>query len=278
MKRMKRYTLYIIYMLLSLTANAGEWEDSLQRTAAKDARVVERMYLFGVGSSSQLDTYLTPLRYTGIQGSFLMRINRQTHWAGGRVHYQGTFQGAFSHTRDAAQHGEEWGAHVGYTAGWHYAWTMPRNITLKAGGLLGADGGFLYNSRGSNNPAQGRFRLDLLASVGVDYILPLRWKKLKLSYQADMPLLGVMFSPQYGQSYYELSIGNRDHNVCCAWPGNGFNLRQTFLLDVPFRYFSLQAGYLWDVRQSHVNNIKMHDISHSFLIGFSKRFSLIKNR
>lgn len=274
---MKRHTLYIIYMLLALTVNAAELGDTLQRTSSADARVVERMYLFGIGSSSQVDTYLSPLEYTGIQASFLSRINRQTRWAGGRVHYQGTLLGAFSHNRTKSKHGEEWGGHVGYTAGWHYIWPLPHNLTVKAGGLLGGDAGFLYNTRGSNNPAQGRFRIDLMASAGLDYTFALRRKKMKVSYQADMPMLGVMFSPQFGQSYYELSIGNRDHNVCCAWPGNGFNLRQMLLVEIPFRYFSLQAGYLWDVRQSHVNSIKMHDISHSFLFGFSKRFSIIKN-
>lgn len=273
---MKRYTLYIIYVLLGLTARAAAPGDTLQ-SASSDARAVERMYLFGIGSSSQVDTYLTPLEYTGIQGSFLTRINRQTHWADGHVHYQGTFLGAFSHTRDARKHGEEWGAHVGYTAGWHYVWTLPHRWTLRAGGLLGGDAGFLYNMRNGNNPAQGRFRFDILASAGASYTWIVRQRKINFSYQADMPLLGVMFSPQFGQSYYELSIGNRDNNICCAWPGNGFNLRQMLLVEVPFRYFSMQAGYLWDVRQSHVNNIRMHDISHSFLFGFSKRFSIIKN-
>ena len=274
---MKRYTLYIIYTLLVLTASAAELEDTLQHHVSTEARAVERMYLFGIGTSNQLDTYLTPLEYSGIQGSFLTRINRQTRWADGHVHYQGTFLGAFSHTRDARKHGEEWGGHVGYTAGWHYVWEMPHRWTLKAGGLLGADAGFLYNMRNSNNPAQGRFRIDVIASLGAGYTWIIRQRKIRFNYQADIPLLGVMFSPQFGQSYYELSLGNRDHNVCCAWPGNGFNLRQTLLVEYPFRYFSLQAGYLWDVRQSHVNNIKMHDISHSFLIGFCKRFSVVKN-
>lgn len=273
---MKRCTLFIIYILLGLTPYAAEPSDTLQSTLPA-TRAVERLYLFGIGSSSQLDTYLSPLEYKGIQASFLSRINRQTHWANGNLHYQGTFLGAFSHTKTASKYGEEWGAHVGYTAGWHYVWTLPNHLTLKAGGLLGGDAGFLYNARNGNNPAQGRFRLDVLASVGASYKLAIRQKNVLFSYQADMPMLGVMFSPQFGQSYYELSIGNRDNNVCCSWPGNGFNLRQTLLVEIPFRYFSLQAGYLWDLRQSHVNNIKMHDISHSFLFGFSKRFSIIKN-
>jgi hypothetical protein len=37
----------------------------------------------------------------------------------------------------------------------------------------------------------------------------------------------------------------------------------------------IRAGYLCDIRQSHVNGIKMHDRSHSFMIGFVRHFRVI---
>lgn len=244
----------------------------------ENPREVARSYLFGIGQSSQLDTYLSPLNYKGVQVSFLSRIDRQTHWAGGRLHYQGTFQGAFTNVKDRLKMNEEWGAHVGYDAGWHYHWTPSQHWTLMAGGLIGTDLGFLYNTNGGNNPAQARFNIDISLSAGATYHLRIRKTTLPISYQADLPLMGIMFSPQFGQSYYELSRGNRDHNVCFTYPINAFSLRQMLWVDVPFRYFDLRAGYLWDVRQSHVNSIRVHDISHSFLLGFVKHFSIIKHK
>ena len=38
------------------------------------------------------------------------------------------------------------------------------------------------------------------------------------------------------------------------------------------RHMVMRAGYLCDIRQSHVNGIKMHDRSHSFMIGFVRHF------
>lgn len=273
-----RHILITLFFSIGIIAqsSAKTTEPSGSQSESDAPRYAERTYLFGIGRSSQLDTYLSPLDYKGIQASFLSRIDRQTKWADGRIAYQGTFQGAFTKVEDASKKGEEWGAHVGYDAGWHYQWQLPHNFQLKAGGLIGTDLGILYNLRNSNNPAQGRLNVDLSLSAGAAYTFRVRHTDLRLSYQADMPFLGVMFSPAFGQSYYELSIGNRDHNVCCTYPGNAFSVRQIVLFDVPFRYFTLRAGYMCDVRQSHVNSIRVHDISHNFLIGFAKRFSLAK--
>ncbi|MCF0197283.1 MAG: DUF3316 domain-containing protein [Bacteroidaceae bacterium] len=275
-------TLLLALMLTSMACHANKvTNDSTanvtgERPLMESERIAQRSYLFGIGKSSQLDTYLSPLDYRGPQVTFISRIDRPTKWANGNVHYQGTFQGAFTWVKDQSQRGEELGGHVGYDAGWHYVWQMPHRVTLKAGGLIGTDIGFLYNLRNSNNPAQGRLNVDLSASVGAGYTFRIRRTDINLSYQADIPFFGVMFSPQFGQSYYELYTGNRDHNVCCTYPGNAFSIRQMVMVEIPFKYFNLKAGYLWDVRQSGVNNIKVHDNSHSFLIGFAKRFTLIK--
>jgi hypothetical protein len=105
------------------------------------------------------------------------------------------------------------------------------------------------------------------------YKFQLWQQELSLRYQANMPLLGIMFSPQFGQSYYEIGAGYAKGNVCFSQPGNAFSLWQQLTLDIPVgKYVVLRTGYLCDIRQSHVHGIKMHDRSHSFMIGFVKHF------
>lgn len=233
-------------------------------------------YLFGIGSAHQLDTYLSNMNYTGYQFSIVRETLRMTHLANRKISFQTLWQGTFSHSTNHFSTSTYWGGHIGYDALWHYNWTPLPGLRLMAGGAIGADAGFLYNSRGGNNPAQGRFNIDLSASVMAIYRFRLWGKDLGLRYQANMPVMGVLFSPQFGQSYYEIGQGHLNGNVCFSHPGNAFCLWQQLTLDVPLtRHFTLRAGYLCDIRQSKVHNIKMHDRSHSFMIGFVTHFRKI---
>ena len=83
-----------------------------------------RSTLFGVGFSNQLDTYLSPMEYTGFQLSFLTARERMTHWADGNLSFQSLLQGAFSHTKNPARTATAWGGRLAYDAGWHYHWRL----------------------------------------------------------------------------------------------------------------------------------------------------------
>ena len=94
-----------------------------------------------------------------------------------------------------------------------------------------------------------------------------------------MPFVGLMFSPNYGQSYYEIfSLGHYDHNVCFTWPGNAPCFSQLLSADIPLGAGTLRVAYRCDIRQSHVNSLKSHTWSNLFMIGFVKHFRLVKRR
>lgn len=230
-------------------------------------------FMVGVGSSHQLDTYLSPRNYDGFQISLLRETLRMTGMCNGLISFQSIWQGTFSNTENSSGTATDWGGHIGYDALWHYNWMPLPGLRLMVGGAVGADAGFLYNSRGGNNPAQGRMGVDISASIMAVYKFRLWGQRLGMRYQANMPLLGVMFSPQFGQSYYEIGEGHTNGNVCFSQPANAFSFWQQLTLDMPIgKYIVLRTGYLCDIRQSHINGIKMHDRSHSFVIGFVKYF------
>ena len=116
------------------------------------------------------------------------------------------------------------------------------------------------------------------ATIGVDYV-QLGRQPLIARYQLDLPLVGLKFSPNYGQSYYEIfELGHYDHNICLTHPFNAFSSRHLITLDIPFRHTTLRVGYLCDIRQSHVNELKYHSYSHAFLLGVVRHLTIQKPR
>ena len=91
---------------------------------------------------------------------------------------------------------------------------------------------------------------------------------ITVNYQMRMPWLGMMFSPNYGQSYYEIfNRGNYDHNVM-AYSFCPLQLRQQLAIDISVAgRTSLRIGYLNDIRQAKPNNLKQHHYYNAATIG-----------
>lgn len=262
----------LLLFLFSLTSWAEQ--NTLEPVAQRSPTA--RTFLLGIGSANQLDTYLSPMEYRGMQVSFLTQSERMTHLAQRHISFQSTFLGAFTSTDNPAETASYTGGRLAYDAGWHYHYSPLANLDLKGGALIGTDLGFLYNDRNGNNPAQGHFSLDLSLSAGAAYQFRLWRLPVKASYQADLPMVGLMFCPEFGESYYEISQNGVGHDILCAHPGNALNFRQMLAVDFCLSRITLRVGYLNDVRQRDARSLKYHDISHSFMFGIVRYFQLMK--
>lgn len=265
----------MLLIALGTFLSVGAQEDSLRAT-----RYVMRSTLFGVGHSNIFETYLSPLEYTGTEVRFLHESMRMTRLLGGKVSGQSLIQVNASYNKNISQTAEMYAGLVNWSYALHYQFRMNDDkLKILVGPMLDLNGGVVYNRRNSNNPAQAKAYGGLGASGMLIYKFRIARYPLTVRYQANLPLLGVMFSPEYGESYYEIfSLGNGGRNVVFTSLHNNPSLRQMVTLDFPIHNVTMRVGYVCDIQQSKVNNLKSHAYSHNFMIGFVRNLYLLRGK
>ena len=268
-RRVGRLQLAISFLLLALPANS-------QELTANSQKVITRSTMVGFGSTNILDTYLSAEHFKGSGMSFVTTIERQRpdrHWSTVMEH-----EANLSTTKDRSKTQQELEGAYNFYWGKLYSWQLLDNcLKLQAGGLVNASLGFIYNTSNGNNPAQARAHLNVMPTGVATYQFNLWRKQFTARYELSLPLCGIMFSPNYGQSYYEIfSLGNYDHNAVPTTFVSAPEWRQMLTLDVHlWKSGTLRIGYLGNMQQAKVNNLRQHVYTHRLLIGFTKQFSIV---
>lgn len=266
--------LYIIIQALPTFGKVGEESDSLQAN-----RYVTRATMYGVGHTNVFDTYLSPQEYRGIDFRISRETMRMTKLLDGNVSVQSFFQANLGYSHNRADNNNTFSGLVNWNYGLHYQFRLTNNFKILAGALGDFNAGFVYNLRNSNNPASARAYINLDASTMAIWHLKIKSYPFVLRYQANLPVMGVMFAPEKGQSYYEIfTLGNSSGVVQFTSLHNQPSLRQMLSIDLPIHYSKLRISYIADLQQSHVNEIKTHTYSHVFMVGFVKDMYLIRNK
>jgi len=239
----------------------------------------------GLGPTHLLDTYLSQENFRGSGFTFLSTTERY----GSYVTYDAwhtliQHQLSLSTANDRSGLRDElqgdYSFFVGRLREWQaFTWHNYHNaIHFQAGALLNGNLGFIYNTSNSNNPAQARLSLNLMPVVAADCHVNLFKRRLVTRYELALPLVGLTFSPNYGQSYYEIfSLGNYDHNIVPTTFISAPNFRQQLTIDYQlWRNASLRIGYLGDCQQLRVNNLKSHVVHHRFMVGYVRSLTHVK--
>ena len=219
--------------------------------------------MIGMGYAGILDTYLSAEKYNGTDVRYISTLTKPTRWS--NIHQTFLNEGLFVIVSNRADNNDELGGMYRFQYHLRRQWAWANGFSLEAGGGIGAELGFLYNTRNSNNPAQAYAALQLLPSAAASQRIRVFNWPVRLRYEASVPLLGLAFSPNYGQSYYEIfSRGNYDHNIVPTTILSTPSLRHMLTADIPLsrkHSSALRIGYLGDYQQAELNNLKQHHIS-----------------
>ena len=229
-------------------------------------------HMLGVGPSKILDTYLTPEHFSGIGFTYLYLREQQPDSI---RRFTNTIEHEvdFANTHDRSHNAND--LELTYNVYWERYYNfrpIADGLRLQVGLAANLCAGAIYNMTSSNNPAQARAALNIMPSATAAYDLCIGSQRFSLRYELNLPLVGVMFSPNYGQSYYEIfSLGNYDHNVVPTTFISAPTFRQ--MATIQWHYsskWSLRLGYLGNYQQAAVNNLKQHTYTHRVLLGITR--------
>ena len=213
-----------------------------------------RSVMIGAGHNNTFETYLSPLEYKGPEVRFAYETMRMTRLMDGNVSAQNLLQLHASYTENISQTNHTYGGLVNWSYALHYQFRPAKGLKILFGPMLDLNAGVVYNRRNSNNPAQAKAYGGLGASGMLIWKFRIKNYPMTLRYQANLPLLGAMFSPEFGESYYEIfSLGNGGNTV-------------------------MRVGYVCDLQQAKVNNLKSHTYSHDFMIGVVRNLYLMRGK
>lgn len=264
-KMLDKMRLCVVLMMcvMAMSAYAQNQDD------AEVLRPVAKAYTIDYGYASTLDTYLSEIRYKGYNVRLgyermqAMKFNPES-WVSQldvNAQYANTKNPSGNHVMHTVMVGGRWGM-------MHRCRVMPK-LQVMAGGSTQIGGGALYAPANSNNVVSVKVNWSVDATVMAIYNSKVGKLPVTLRYQAVLPVVGVMYSLDYGESYYEMYVGNHSGLVHFSSWLNRFAMTNYISVDMHFGGTSVRVGYRNLIESTYVNKLNTQIYNHSLVVGLS---------
>ena len=255
---------FLLSLIITVSALQG-----MNAQPLRSDRFEEFTLSLGGGYTSLLDTYLSPMRYGGGQVALQSERFGQLTCENGRWFAQSLFTLHGDYTTPRSGSGLTIGGMADYSYTYYYRPLNTDGWSLYVGPQGQLRIGGIYNLRNSNNPAQLKLGVNLAASAMGKYAFTLWGTPMSVRLQADVPLFGFAFAPDYGQSYYEIFyLGHEENCVHVTALHNNLSLRTGLSYDVQFRSCTVRLSMVSDLYQWRLGNQQYHMFTHSVVLGY----------
>ena len=254
-------TLILLCCSLSVAAQAD--------TVPESALPAQSMLMLDAGYASIHDSYLTPITYDGIDLGLSLEATR---WASRyRWLWQLSVGADYNYVENNAKNNNLHKVMGDISFNMQHAWmgVLHPRLGFSAGPMAQVRAGIVYDAVNSNNPVTVRAHANLGATGMAWFNTHLGRLPITLRYQAQLPVMGVFFAPEYDESYYEIYLGNHKNLAHLGWWGNRFDMTNYLGADLHVRKVTLRIGYRNRLEHWSVNNLNVHDFTHALVFGIS---------
>ena len=256
---MTRLLLSILCVMLSAMAFAQDEPTTL--------RPVTSSYTYEIGEATLANTYLTPLKYKGWDMALNYERMQAMKFNPEKWVMRLTAGIDLNRTDNPAKNATMWRLVADFSWGMTYRFKLPHNITLAGGGSTSLDLGCVYNARNGNNPVAVEAAWTVNLTGYASWNVKIGRLPVTLRYQPTIPLTGVFFSPDYGELFYEIYLGNHSGLAHCAWWGNYFRMENLVTADMHLGATSLRVGFRNNILSTSINDITTRTITYSAVLG-----------
>ena len=225
------------------------------------------MLMLDVGYASVHDSYLTPITYDGIDlavGIEAVRHVRQGQWL-----WQLSVGADYNYVENNAQNNELHKLMGDIVFDMQRVWRGVFNpkLNFAVGPMAQVRAGIVYDAVNSNNPVTVRAHANLGATGMAWLNTRLGRKPITVRYQVQLPVMGAFFAPEYAESYYEIYLGNHKNLAHLGWWGNRLDMTHYLGADLRLGSTTMSLGYRNRLEHWTVNHLKVHDFTHSLVLG-----------
>ena len=254
-------SIMLLTVLMALPLGAAAQDDVLVVTPTRS------MFTLDIGYASIHDSYLTPITYDGIDLELAYeasRLCKQGHWQ-----WQLNVGADYNYVENPAKNNDLQKVMGNLSFAMQHRWAnaVGGKVSLSVGPMTQLRAGIVYNAVNSNNPVTVRAHWNVGAAANADFFTRLGRKPITLRYRLQLPMVGAFFAPEYDESYYEIYLGNHRNLAHLGWWGNRFDMTHYLGAEVRLGGTIVSLGYRTRFEHWHVNNLKVHDVTHAVVIG-----------
>ena len=157
---------------------------------------------------------------------------------------------------------------INYSFGVNYHFRLKNQLMILAGGSWDIHAGGKYLARNVNNPFSLDLYTNLNAVAEIQYPFRLLKQDFTARYGAQTPLLGCMFVPMQGITYYELSmLKNLDTALHFSSPHNRHGWSHYLSLDIPLKFSTIQLNIQHEYLKYTANELVFKKNGLNFSVG-----------
>lgn len=236
-------------------------------TASWQGAYSEQHVEFTAGHKTVRCTYLSPITYTG-PGYGLGYEWRHRAWNDGKTGMQARADINYGYLLNPAKNSRMYDLTLNLQWGVEQYWSAADGLTLNAGATAGIDGGAIYLVRNGNNPVQALFWAGATLTLRGQYDkINLLGKKVTISDSVEVPTIGAFFCPQYGETYYEIYVGNHSGLAHFGWWGNRPQVINRLTADWQLGKYALTLGFEYFYKGLECNYITTRQAECSAIVG-----------